>query len=238
MVTLKEIREYALNSMSHYTPTNLNEYPYDMDGHCGDGLWKEIQEFWEDFKTDDDFKYLVSCEWASDEIDLEGGRSYLLDSKLVDICFDYMYNTLGWSKEKYQDIIHNTLDFSDEIEDKYDSISVKRNDKIDQIIKPGLYDKLYPDQKRSVSLEDTIQVKTNIWSSIDFDNQLSQGDFDYIPHVIKYPTSRKEELDTYESIDYIGKSRVDDNFIIYKIKSLGVKVPSGYEIVKPIEDVI
>lgn len=229
MTTLKDIRDYMVNFMSHYNPDDDGEY-YDEDGHCGDGLWLEIREFWNEFKTDADFKYLVSCEWASDELDLEGGRSYLLDSKLVDMCFDYMYKTLGWSKSDYQKIIHNTVSFSEEIEDKYDNISVQRDQKINSII--GNI------QNPSDSGTTQKNYTKNIWSGIDFENELSKDDFDYIPHVIKYHKSRKEELDNCDSIEYIDKSKVDENFICYKIKSLGVKIPSGYEVVKPVNDIL
>jgi hypothetical protein len=223
MITLKEISEYALNSMSHYTPTNLNEYPYDMDGHCGDGLWKEIQEFWEDFNTNDDFKFVVSGEFMSDELDLGGGRSYLLsDDKLLDMLFDYMYNTLGWSLSDYQDKMHNSLDITDELEDRYNNISVVRDTKISSVLDKDLVSK---------SVESRI-----LFNSILKDNGIK--DLDYIPHILKYPKEMKEYLDTFDTLVYVSESRVDDNFIIYKIKSLGVKVPSGYEIVKPIEDVI
>ena len=95
MTTLKDIRVYMIDSMSHYNPKDNGEY-YDEDGHCGDGLWVDIQNFWKGFSTDDDFKYLVSGEWFGDELDLEGGRSYLLDEELCKMCFNYMYKTLGW----------------------------------------------------------------------------------------------------------------------------------------------
>lgn len=229
MTTLKDIRDYMVNSMSHYNPVDDVDY-YDEDGHCGDGLWLEIQEFWNDFSDDNDFKYLVSCEWISDELDLEGGRSYLLDSKLVDMCFDYMYNTLGWSKDYYQNIIHNTLDFSDDIEDKYDNISVQRDEKINSII--GNSQKTIVVGKRNA-------LENPHWlPSIKFDNQSEQCDYDYIPHVVKYHNSKQEELDSCDTLEYLGKSKVDDNFVCYRIKSLGVKIPKGYEIVKPIEDIL
>jgi hypothetical protein len=214
MIKLKDIRDYMMNSMSHYNPRNNGEY-YDEDGHCSDGLWLQIQEFWNNFNTDADFKYLVSCEWASDELDLEGGRSYLLDDKLVDMCFDYMYNTLGWSLSDYQKMIHNTLDFSEEIEEKYDNISTKRDEKLTSII--------------SETSSPVTKMNKNIWDSISFEAE----DFDYIPHVVKYHISRRTELDNCDSLEFLSKSLVDDNFVCYKIKSLGVKIPKGYEIVKP-----
>jgi len=282
MIKLKDIRDYMMNSMSHYNPNNDGEY-YDEDGHCGDGLWLEIQEFWSNFNTDADFKYLVSCEWNSDELDLEGGRSYLLDDKLADMCFDYMCNTLGWSLSDYQKIIHNTLDFSEEIEERYDNISTKRDEKIctetktetntpkvtklkcitteynhysnPDIIKVGeVYnivdkDRTWEDRYKMIridigggeraefikkSFEPYIEskkeaTKKNICNNINFEDE----DFDYIPHVVKYHISRKTELDNCDSLEFLSKSLVDDNFVCYKIKSLGVKIPKGYKIVEP-----
>lgn len=233
MITLKEISEYALKGMSQHIPTELHEYPYDMDGHCGDGLWKEIQEFWEGFSTDDDVEFVVTGRFMSDEIDLGGGRSYLLsDDKLLDMLFDYMYNTLNWSLSDYQDKIHNSLDITDELEDRYDNISVKRDEKINSII----VDENDEDSSFGSFLNDIKkkkEKKKNIWDSINF-----RGDFDYIPHVIRYHKSRKDELNSCESIEYLGKSKIDNNFFIYKIKSLGVKIPKGYEVIKPLEDVV
>lgn len=122
MTTLSDIRNFMLNQIDPITIEN-DEY-YDEDGHCGDTLYAEIRAFWERFETDKDFEYLVSARWASDELDLSGGRSYLLSyEKLVDMVFDYMYNTLKWTKSDYKSKIWNTLDFTDEICDRYIKIS-------------------------------------------------------------------------------------------------------------------
>jgi hypothetical protein len=122
MTTLSDIRNFMLNQINSITIEN-DEY-YDEDGHCGDTLYSEIRVFWERFKTDEDFEYLVSGRWASDELDLSGGRSYLLSyEELVDMVFDYMSNTLKWSESDYDDRIWNTIDFTDEILDKYNKIS-------------------------------------------------------------------------------------------------------------------
>lgn len=118
MTTLADIRNFMLNQIDSITIEN-DEY-YDDDGHCGDALYVEIRSFWENFQTNEDFEYLVSARWTSDELDLSGGRSYLLSyEELVHMVFDYMSNTLKWSESDYDDRIWNTIDFTDEILDKY-----------------------------------------------------------------------------------------------------------------------
>lgn len=118
MTTLADIRNFMLNQIDSITIEN-DEY-YDDDGHCGDALYVEIRSFWENFQTNEDFEYLVSARWTSDELDLSGGRSYLLSyEELVHMVFDYMSNTLKWSESDYDDRICNSIDFTDEILDKY-----------------------------------------------------------------------------------------------------------------------
>jgi hypothetical protein len=56
--------------------------------------------------------------------------------------------------------------------------------------------------------------------------------------VVKYHKSKKKELDSCDSLEFLSNSKVDDNFVCYKIKSLGVKIPKGYEVVKSVEDII
>ena len=227
MTTLKDIREYMIEHLSDYDIPYDGEY-YDEDGHCGGSLFADIKEFWEDFKTDDDFKYLVSGEWFGDELDLSGGRTYLLsDDKLIDMIFDYMYKTLNWSENNYQDVVWNSCGLTDELYDRYDSISVKRDEKINSIIEGEVQ------KSPKTKLNWNKSTKKNVWDSIDF-----EGDFDYIPYVISYPKIRKEEVESYDSLEFLGKSKIDSNTLIYKIKSLGVKIPKGYEIVKPVEDIL
>lgn len=114
------------------TPSDGSDY--NEDGHCGDGLWNDIYDFWDNFKSDKDFFYLSSCRWAT-ELDLEGGRSYILShSNIVSLIFDYLYNTLGYNKESYDKIIWNTTELSDNIQDMYDSIPIVRDTKIDTIL--------------------------------------------------------------------------------------------------------
>lgn len=133
MTTLEDIRKHMLNYMS--ADFEDNGEIYDEDGHCGDGMWNEIKSFWTNFKTDRDFIYVVTGEWASDDIDLEGGRSYILShSGVIPLLFDYLYNTLNWSLEKYQDEIYNSLGLTEDIEDLYDTVPVKRDLKIDKIL--------------------------------------------------------------------------------------------------------
>lgn len=135
MTTLKDIREHMLNYMS--ADIEDNGEIYDEDGHCGDGMWCSIKEFWRNFKTDKDLLFVVSGEYMSDDIDLDGGRSYILThSKVIPLLFDYLYSTMGYSLEQYQDIIYNSLDITDEIEELYDSPDVIRDAKIGKVLSP------------------------------------------------------------------------------------------------------
>jgi hypothetical protein len=131
MTTLADIRNFMLDRI-HPITTKDNEY-YDGDGYCGDRLYADIRAFWKGFETDKDFEYLVSARWASDDLDLSGGRSYLLDyDELVDMVFDYMSNTLKWSESDYESRIWNTIDFTDEICDRYNQISVEDHGSVEQ----------------------------------------------------------------------------------------------------------
>lgn len=114
-MTLKDIQSHMLSYMKQDFPDD-GEY-YDEDGHCGNGQWNEIKRFWKNFKTEDDLLWVVSGRYMSDDIDLDGGRSYILSgSGVIPLLFDYLYNTMGYSLEKYQDIIFNSLDITEEIE--------------------------------------------------------------------------------------------------------------------------
>lgn len=133
MTNLKDIQDFMLSKITPITIDN-DEY-YDEDGHCGDGLYSDIRNFWLNFNSDKDFEYLVSGYWATDDLDLSGGRSYLLSfDELVNMCFDYMYNTLGWNKSDYKSKIWNSVEFVDEITDKYEDITVIRDEKIEKVI--------------------------------------------------------------------------------------------------------
>lgn len=139
MTTLTDIRNFMLSKL---TNDSEGDGYYDDDGYCGDRLYEEIKSFWTNFSSDKDFEYLVSAEWASNrsihryagktlqqcnKLDLSGGRSYLLSfEELIDMCFDYMYNTLKWSSSDYESKIWNSCDFADEILERYDNHAVNR----------------------------------------------------------------------------------------------------------------
>jgi NTP pyrophosphatase (non-canonical NTP hydrolase) len=145
MDKLEKIRNHMLSYMSEDFNDN-GEY-YDEDGHCGDGLWNYIKSFWIDFKTEEDFLYVVSGRWISDDLDLDGGRSYILSrSGVIPLLFDYIYNTLNWSLKDYEECIHNTLDLTDEISELYES-----KDVVD--VGPSFTNKM---------------IKKNIWDKINF----------------------------------------------------------------------
>lgn len=67
----------------------------------------------------------------------------------------------------------------------------------------------------------------NIWDSIDFDN----GN---IPKVVMYHKERKVELDKCQSLEFIGESHVNKNFLIYKV--ISPEIPQYYEEVESIEE--
>jgi len=127
MSELKEIKDYQLNKLAKKlakltTRDSSEDHIYDEDGHSSIFGFKMIKDFWENFKTDKDFEYLVSGEYFSDDLDLGGGRSYLLnESKFIDMVFDYMYNILKWSKTDFEGIIFNSTELSDELSDRYDN---------------------------------------------------------------------------------------------------------------------
>lgn len=154
MTTLEDIRNHMINSLAS-EEFEESDYEYDEDGHCSESLLYEIKSFWENFKTDDDFIYLVTGEWI-DDLDLDGGRSYLLSgSKVTPLLFDYLYNTLNWSLEKYQSEIYNSTSLTEDIEELYDSLPVKRDLKIDKILH---------NSKKSKPV--------NIWQSLNFDKPI------------------------------------------------------------------
>lgn len=159
MTTLHDIKNYMVKSMSPYTGTN--NQVYDDDGHCGDALWEEIKRFWNSFDTNSnkDFEYLVSAKWISDDFDLEGGRSYLLDIKLVELAFDYMVNTLKWDMNDYENIIFNSVDFTDDLLVMFDNDDEEQQPEniilktvstkdLSEFIKKSGYLKFHPEYKR------------------------------------------------------------------------------------------
>lgn len=206
-MTLEDIRKHMLDYMSVYSPTNPDNKYYDEDGYCGDSLWNDIKEFWNDFRTNEngtnDFKYVVSCEWVSD-LDLDGGRSYILNrSGVKPLLFDYMYNTLGWKKGHYEQIIFNSTDLSEDLEDMFDDVSVLRDSKIEKILK-----------KEVENVDLCYEFEDKNWSNL----------------VLKFPMGKKDVCDGQDNLIFIGYSRLDNN-PIYKIN-----LPKGFEVIKPIEN--
>jgi len=130
-MTLELIRKHMLDYLSDFDSDDDDEDIYDEDGHCGGGLLAEIKSYWEDFNHVQDFEYLVSGSWMSDDLNLDGGRDYfILSSKVIPMLFDYMYNTLKWSKEQYEDKIYNSLELTDELLDMYDDPAIIREQRM------------------------------------------------------------------------------------------------------------
>ena len=139
-VTLEQIKNHMVNYFSGIESDDDDHY--DEDGHCGGQLLTEIKEFWNKFSTNKDFIYVVSGSWASDDIDLDGGRDYFFShSKVIPMLFDYLYNTLGYSLEDYEKCIWNSVGLTDDIFDMYDDPAIIREvrmasvleDKIEEI---------------------------------------------------------------------------------------------------------
>ncbi len=186
MTTLKEIRKHMLDYMS-YVPTD--DEIYDEDGHCGGELWNNVKGFWEYFNTDDDFRFVVSCQWVSD-LDLDGGRDYILSSsKVTPLLFDYMYNTLGWRSKDYEKVIFNSTNLTEELEDMFDNIPVIRDTKIEEILK-----------KEVDNVESCFENEDDYWSNM----------------IIKFPMNRKSACDGQDNLTFVGYSKLDGN-PIYKM---------------------
>jgi len=182
-----------------------------------------------------------------DDIDLDGGRSYILtQSGVIPLLFDYLYNTMGYSLEKYQDIIHNSLDITDEIEDLYDSPDVIRDLKIDKVLdKDESYTfwkigYLSMDPNGVNKSEDElcqIFLEERERNNADFFNRFAEADRiekkeKKSPLVVKYPAHMKEVCDSDDNLEFIGKSKIDDGFI-YK-----VMVPGGCEVVQSVDKLL
>ena len=275
MTTLKDIRDYMVNELSSYSLANDGSEYYDEDGHCGDDLLGMIKEYWSNFNSDKDFTYVVSAQWMSDDLDLEGGRSYIITEKLTSMLFDYMYNTLGWTKEKYEDCIFNSVQLTDELCDMFDEIPIVRDAKIENILcKPKETKNISPIvELNCISIDDnyygscTISIGSRYKFSEKYNGYEQWIDPDkkcvyiiddnddnieypktcfsdkiindvYIPHVVKYHKDRKSTLDNYEELEFVGKSKINNDYLVYKIKSLGVKIPGGYEVVKSVDQIL
>jgi hypothetical protein len=215
---LKKIKDHMVAYMSTYTGTN-DEY-YD-DGHCGDGLWEMIKDYWTNhFNTNEDFIRLVSGDWE-DDVDLDGARDYIFSSSgVIPMLFDYMYITLKWDKEKYDSVTYNSMSLTDELNDMFDEV-----EKIQTELKVD----------KDESFEQSKKINDNLGKEID-DKTIPFG-YDYIPRFIKYHISNKEVLDKTYGLEYKGKSMVSkEEHIIYEIKEFGIKIPQGYEIIYPTKD--
>ena len=144
---LESIRQFMLSYVDQYCPIgpdgkvrrkfNRDEI-YDDTGHCGDQLWIDIRNFWEGFTTESDLVYVATGRYASDDMDLDGGRDYILtDSEVIPMIFEYLYCNMNWNKNQFQKSIHNSLGITDEIEEMYDNppLHIARDKKLSDLIK-------------------------------------------------------------------------------------------------------
>ena len=131
-MTLKEIRDFMLSRLG--PPVYDGSDYYDDDGHCGDTLYDEIVQFWKDFNKDEDFYYLVFGTFVND-LDLHGGRSYLLpEEELAPMCFEYLISK-GFTAERFSKLIFNSNELNELIEELFESKSYIRDIKIKEILK-------------------------------------------------------------------------------------------------------
>jgi hypothetical protein len=157
-MTLKEIREFMLSRLG--PPVNDGSDYYDEDGHCGDKLYDEIVSFWEDFNKDEDFYYLVFGTFEN-ELDLHGGRSYLLpEEELAPMCFEYLVSK-GFTAERFSKLVFNSNELNELIEELFESKSYIRDIKINEVLK-----------------EETTPI--NIWSSYNFETPEKHTFIDWI----------------------------------------------------------
>lgn len=227
--TLKDIRDYMVNYLSNYNLANDGSEYYDDDGYCGDELLSMIKGFWNGFKTEEDFIYVVSGRWMSDDLDLSGGRTYLMSNeKMKTLLFDYMYNRLGWTKEKYEDCIHNSLDITDELGDMFDDLSVIRDLKIENVLETKKksatkLEFLKSLKKKSVdSHEDALKYHEKKEDDEDEDKYWSNI-------ILKFPMDKKSACDGQENLRFIGYSKLDGD-PIYKMN-----LPRGFEVIKSLD---
>lgn len=200
MTTLEEIRNHMIEYLSSYHISGHKVY--DSDGHCGGFGLDIIKNFWEDFTTDSDFKYLVSGRWDGD-LDLDGGRSYLLGgSKVEPLLIDYMINTLKWDLKDYQKNIYNDCTFVEELEWDFDAVlssKRKKNVKIqmsDTITEDELTKVLVKEIKAKIPGE-----KVNIWSGLNFDT---------VPTLKVEPIVKVKELSVLDKILNDLKQELDN----------------------------
>lgn len=139
-VTLEQIKNHMINYFSDMESDDDDHY--DEDGHCGGQLLTEIKQFWNRFSTNNDFIYVVSGRWASDDLNLDGGRDYFFShSNVTPMLFDYLYNTLGYSLEDYEKCIWNSVGLTDDIFDMYDDPAIIKDNRINEILEDDIIDK-------------------------------------------------------------------------------------------------
>lgn len=129
IVTLEDIKNQMLKELKLSYISNKIEYDdeyddeygiYDEDGHCSQAGLSGIISFWENFDTNSvsDIKIVASGDW--DEMDLDGGRDYLLTNSIVTpMIFNYFYYTLKYTKEQFENIIYNSMDINEKISNFY-----------------------------------------------------------------------------------------------------------------------
>lgn len=206
---IDSIKDYVLTDILIYKPDYDSKEIYDEDGHCGDRLYAEILNFWEGFDSKS-LIYLVTGNWASDDLDLNGGRSYLLsDEKLINMLATYIIDVLKWSVPQYYDKVTNSETLTEDISNEMSNILLKR---------------------KEIKVEEKKDV--NIWESFDFNktNEEKSEDkveMDFIPKVIKYDFSMKDDLKKYKQLKFI--SIVSDG-LLYEIVECGVFIPKGYKV--------
>lgn len=112
-ITLTDLQQYMLKKLVHITPAH--DGYYDNDGYAGKELVSKIKNFWENI-DESRFESFITGEFASDELDLNGGRFYLIDDMpFKTMVFNYIFYQLGWTDVIFEAKIVNSTEFIEEL---------------------------------------------------------------------------------------------------------------------------
>jgi len=119
LVSLDDIKKFMINSLTYNPIETGDKSPYDEDGHCSDYMYIQIKEYWNDL-TEESLKDVLTGKFLDNDLDLDGGRSYLLSMDgLLHMLFNYMHYTLRWTKDDYDSKIYNSIELTDDLKCLY-----------------------------------------------------------------------------------------------------------------------
>jgi len=138
ILTIEDIKEKMLkylkeNEITESEDEDIDEYdeddedddyrynePYDDCGHASPQGYRDVVYFFE--SLDEDGLMAIASGSVTDdyEVDIDGGRSYLMGgSNIYLYCFNYLYYTKNIDSKGYDDLISNSGDASETIEEFY-----------------------------------------------------------------------------------------------------------------------